>query len=359
MKTIHVVTIGSSLHTKGGITSVIAQILFHEWEKEGIRMHFIPTYIEGGTVKKMAFFVCSYIRLFFYFLFGRPDIAHIHMSQRGSFDRKRLVCNLCRFFKIKTIIHLHASEFVSFYEKSSDRKKRKIKNTLTRSEAVITLGKIWEERVKRIAPDARTVILNNAVSLPETVCQQKVEEVSFLYLGMLIERKGVNDLLEAVKKLKENHRQAAQRTRFHIGGTGECETMLRRYVEDNGLSDMVCFHGWVEGVEKKELLSSCQVFVLPSYNEGLPVAILEALSYGMAVISSRVGSVEEAVSDGENGILYTAGDVDALYRAIESLSKYPDKRTAMAASARHIAETVFDERIFFDKLKSLYENFCA
>jgi glycosyltransferase involved in cell wall biosynthesis len=74
----------------------------------------------------------------------------------------------------------------------------------------------------------------------------------------------------------------------------------------------VQFAGWVSGTKKAELLNKCDIYVLPSYNEGLPISILEAMSYGKPVISTNVGGIPEIVKPGFNGWLFQPGDRDAL-----------------------------------------------
>lgn len=95
------------------------------------------------------------------------------------------------------------------------------------------------------------------------------------------------------------------------------ENELRAKIKEFGLSDCVTFHGFVGGGQKISLLEKAHVFILPSWNEGLPIAILEAMSYGCAIISTPVGGIPEVVK--ENGVLVHPGNKDEIAKAIVSM----------------------------------------
>ena len=122
----------------------------------------------------------------------------------------------------------------------------------------------------------------------------------------------------------------------------------------NGLTDIVQFLGWINNEQKTELLKQSDILVLPSYNEGLPIAILEALSYGLPVISTNVGSISEAVIDGTNGFLYTPGDVDKLAMNMKQIVEAPNLWNKFSSESRNIAEQKFSDVTFFEKIENIY-----
>ena len=351
---VNVLIVGNAPSVKGGITSVITQIMKNHWNDFGINMELIPTY-EGGTfIHKMLFFARSYRKISKALKVHDYSIVHIHMSQGGSFRRKYLIHKLCRKYGIRDIIHLHSSSFMDFYSKANMREKRHIEQLLSESGCIIVLGTEWENRIRGIASKANTVIMNNTVSIPKIVSNQTVEPMSFLFLGVLFKRKGVIDLVKAINLLKTDGTLSRYPAIFNIGGTGECEEELKKYVIDNSISSYINFLGWVSGEEKIKQLEKNQVLVLPSYNEGLPIAILEAISYGMPVISTDVGSVSEAVFDGENGFLFKPGDIRALSDSIKKILESKELRESFGLKSRQIAEQYFNEEQYFNKLRELY-----
>ena len=106
-----VLMLGNDPSVKGGITSVISQLLAHDWNSEGIDMKFIPTYVETNNVRKILFFAKALRRINKELKTNKPDVVHMHMSYKGSFTRKFFLHKLCKKNNIPDIIHLHGSEF--------------------------------------------------------------------------------------------------------------------------------------------------------------------------------------------------------------------------------------------------------
>mgnify|MGYP000429415235 FL=1 len=100
------------------------------------------------------------------------------------------------------------------------------------------------------------------------------------------------------------------------------------------------------------------MLVLPSYNEGLPIAILEAMSYGLPIISTNVGSIGEAVKEKENGFLIEPGDVDSLAHAMIQLTNNSILWKKESRASRNICETKFSENVFFEAVEKIYRGLC-
>ena len=132
---------------------------------------------------------------------------------------------------------------------------------------------------------------------------------TLLFLGLLGKNKGIYDLLECIR----DHKVEFQgKLKLYIGGNGEIEH-VKQLIKEYGIADIVIFEGWVSGDKKIELLNKSDAYILPSYKEGLPISILEAMSYGMPIISTPVGGIPEIVSNGENGYLVEPGNKEDIY----------------------------------------------
>ena len=103
-----------------------------------------------------------------------------------------------------------------------------------------------------------------------------------------------------------------------FGGDGEVEK-AKEYIKQNKLDNIAFYQGWVSGKNKIELLNRADAYVLPSYNEGLPVSILESMSYHLPIISTNVGGIPEIVKDGVNGFIIEPGNKKGLKEAIDHL----------------------------------------
>ena len=147
---------------------------------------------------------------------------------------------------------------------------------------------------------------------------------------------------------------------FHvlIAGSGAEENQLKEYTEQNDLQSYVDFLGWITKEQKPSLLEKADVLVLPSYNEGLPIAILEAMSYALPIISTDVGSIAEAVQEDVNGFLIAPGDVNALTDAMVKLTVNTKLWKEESSMSRLICEKKFSEDVFFKEVERVYFDVC-
>lgn len=350
---IQVLMCGNHPTNRGGMTSVISQIREHDWEKEGVNLRFIPTYLPGNPLAKAAFFIRAYLRIRQVMINDRPEILHVHMSYKGSFTRASYLHHLCKKHGVKDIIHLHGSEFEKWYNASPESKKRKIRALLAECGAVIVLGESWKHVVSAIEPSANVIVISNGVEIPDTCVHWDPDICRMLYLGVLIPRKGLGDLLAAIRMLKE--RGDLGNRKLVIAGSGEEEEQLKARTRELGLTDEVSFAGWVDGEKKAALIKSSQVLISPSYNEGLPVSILEAASYGMPIVSTDVGDISSVVRDGENGVLIKPGQVREMAEGILAVTQ-EETFERMSRLSRKIAEESFSIGLFYDRLNRLYHQ---
>lgn len=138
------------------------------------------------------------------------------------------------------------------------------------------------------------------------------ETVSILFVGRLDEGKGISDLLEAKARLDGA-------VCLYIVGNGTLEDSLREEVRKLGIQESVEFVGAVPHDEVPRYYSAADIFCLPSYHEGFPIVNMEALASGCSVVSTKIGSIEEQLRDGEDALLVEPGDVDALTDALGRL----------------------------------------
>jgi glycosyltransferase involved in cell wall biosynthesis len=163
--------------------------------------------------------------------------------------------------------------------------------------------------------------------------------------------KGIFDLLQV---LKEHRTELFNRIKLFIGGSGQTG-QLQKMIEADDLGEMVEFKGWVTGSEKDNLLQFSDVFVLPSYYEGSPVAVLEAMSYGTPVISTTVGGIPEVVQPGFNGWLHRPGDQEALLNAILYYINEPESIKRHGVGSMQMIEDYYPRSIE-PHLTSIYSS---
>jgi glycosyltransferase involved in cell wall biosynthesis len=283
-------------------------------------------------------------------------VIHIHGAAYGSFYRKYFVFLAGKYlFGKKIIYHVHGSEFAKFYNESNSLSKRLVKNFVENADLLICLSNSWKDFfINSFKNIKRIEVLNNGINRPQ-ITRQTIQarldapKITILFLGLIGDRKGVFDLLKAVVLHKEALKDKIE---IIIGGNGEVDK-LKSFILDNKLSDFVHFEGWISGDKKQELLKSSSVFILPTYNEGLPISILEAMSYNLPIISTPVGGIPEIVISGKNGILVDPGDVEGIYSAIKQFIDKPDLIESMGMASNAIVEPYYVENVF-SELNKLY-----
>lgn len=354
---IRVCMMGSRPSVKGGMSSVVRQQLQHNWGT-GIEIRYMATHMSGSAVKRCLLFAKSYLQLLLSLIFqnGKTDILYLHMSYKGSFSRKYLIYKLAYFFGKKVILHMHGSEFRQYYDNADVKRKRRICELLEGSSRVIVLGEYWHQFIREIAPEASIEVIQNAVAIPDEMASWNDRSIQLLYLGVLIPRKGVQDLLDAMEILNNRGTLRLRNIRLIVGGTGDEMAALQAQCRRLHLEEYVEFAGWVDGQSKKELLRNSQCLILPSYNEGLPVAILEALSYGVPVVSTDVGSIRDAVREGVSGHLVLPHAPAEIASAIEDITEQKEKWLRYSGQARSLAVQNFNETLFFGRIETIIRS---
>jgi len=181
--------------------------------------------------------------------------------------------------------------------------------------------------------NVRIALVPNSVDLDAFPPGEPVPDDGPLHLlcvARLIERKGQRHLIEAVKRLVDEGIDVT----LELVGTGDAGPAYEALVRSLGLEDRVRFAGYVPREEIARHYAAAHVFVLPSYNEGMSVATLEAMAAGLPVVTTRTGGTKELVDEGTNGLVYEWGDVDALARHLGQLAGNREAVCRMGAASR-------------------------
>lgn len=318
---------GSNLSVKGGMVSVIKNYLeYTEWDDYEII--FVPTHIEAGNLQKCLYFLYAYCKAVILMLLNKCDIVYLHTAERGSFFRKALLGRTAKFLGKKAVMHHHAAQFEDFYEKLSPGKKEFVNETLKKMDLNITLSNHFASKITDISHNAKVKVLYNAVYTNERN-PYRMDAKNILFLGEMGRRKGVYDLLDAIQKLDAI---LPHDIRFCLCGNGEIKEVEEKIAELK-IKDRVECLGWIDGEKKKKVIKNTMINVLPSYNEGMPMTILETMAHGIPNISTNISSIPEVIADGKNGILIEPGNIEQLMEAILFLALNPDIRREYSNNA--------------------------
>lgn len=326
-----IIMLGESLERQGGIVSVEKHILQEALTNTFFR--HIVTLPKGSFVKKILVFWAAIAELLWRLLRRESDLVHIHVSERGSAYRHMITGFICFVFRQPFIIHAHSADFHEFYPNLPVVVQKLMSWVFGKSSRFIVLSDKWKNfYIHNLGLKAEQVfVLPNPVKIPLQVPQRSIShQVRFVFLGRIGQRKGAFDLIEAFACLPQEYKNCTSLT---LAGDGDLEK-ARHLVENFQLVDQIQILDWLNQEQRDALLAKADVFVLPSYNEGFPMALIEAMSWGLATITTPVGGIPEIINHSKNGLLVTPGNIQQLSDTIKFLIDNNDVRLALGSHAR-------------------------
>ena len=177
------------------------------------------------------------------------------------------------------------------------------------------------------------------------------ECLNILFLGWIQEDKGVFELLEVCKNLKNK-----KKFKMIFAGSGSSEHKAKNLVRTNNLEDFVIFLGWLNNEQKEKLFYDIDVLVLPSWYEGFPNSIVEAMSSGISVISSSVGNIPDILTNNLNAKLVPSKNIKLLESAISEILDNEALRKKLVINGYKFASENFSVDIAVDRLNKLIQE---
>ncbi|HXN16308.1 MAG TPA: glycosyltransferase family 4 protein [Usitatibacter sp.] len=346
--TVRLIMVGTDPETRGGIAAVVsayrASGLFERWA-----IDYVATHCDGSAVEKALRAARALFKLLGLRVRHRQALLHVHSASRASFWRKSLFMALALLFRWPVIFHLHGGGFERFYEdECSPRGRALVRFFLDRAAAIVVVSERWNRWMRKTTANPRVITIANPVALPAPGLTRRSRSL-IAFVGRCEASKGVVDVLEAVAALNPK----VPNVRLECAGEGDLEA-LSRHAHALDIGNRVTWRGWLTGPKKDELLARAAIFVLPSYAEGLPVSLLEAMAAGVAVVASRVGGVPDLIAHGVNGLLVEPGDRAALERALRALLANPELAARLGRAARATIANRFRAELALEPLEALY-----
>ena len=301
------------------------------------------------SAKSYLFSLWFYVLYLFRLCFCRIDIVHIHTSSYTSYWEKLVYIYVARFLRKKVILHIHGGMFYSFYEKSRPLFKRLIKHSMSVCQGVIVLSEQWKLFFQTIIPNDKLHVLPNGVHANDIIELLKFPIPTGLFMGQIIESKGIYDLLDAAELLKDRVRTF----QLLLAGAGPLE-QTDQEIKKRNLENYVKLLGPQTGYAKNELFGTSHFYVLPSHAEGLPISIIEAYSAGLPVIATDVGGIPDLLKDNVNGLLVPAHNPERLAQAIQELIENPKLCKEISKNNREIALEKYDINVIATSLAEIY-----
>lgn len=327
--------------TNGGITKVVS---YYEnssfWKKEDVI--WIETHCSGNAILKLLAFVKGLILFLKYA--RKAKIAHIHFAGGNSARRKYIFFLLSKIFNLKIVSHLHEPGGFDF----NLRENWAFNRIILKSTAVLVLSKVWKEiLVKKYNRDF--FVLNNPSLgfINNNFRKQK----KILFAGSLIDRKGYKDLIHALALVNPILLRGYE---IVIAGDGDI-LAAEKLLNDLKLNNII-ITGWLDEKAILSQFKSAEIFVLPSYAEGFPISIIDALSNACAIITTPVGGIADILENNINCLFVEPGDVDLLSSAISQLLKNKKFIGKLSLNSLQLAKQEFDVSIITSKLSDIYKS---
>lgn len=351
MNRLKVCIITNAKNYKGGIAAVVSGYKNSKLERD-YNIHYIESCTDSKYfIIKIGKMFLGYFQFIFQLIFFRPNIVHINSSFGFSFYRKLVYIYLGKFSGAKIVNHIHGAEFDKFFETASEKKKKLIKNVYGKCDCLIALSDNWKNNLQCIVSEQKVMVVENYSIIHRTEAKSSFGK-NILFLGEVGKRKGCYDIPDVVRKVKGIHPDCL----FIVAGNvlEKDYELIKKKIEDYGIRKNISFPGWVRGDEKDKLLRRADIFFLPSYNEGMPMSILDAMGYALPIISTTIGGIPKLVQEGRNGYACNPGNISALASRICELLSDPSKCKTYGNASLKIINTSYSLDAHINKLEEVY-----
>lgn len=333
--------------------------------------------IRTGRIQKYKlfnFFLFRYFDLLFnlsWYIYNllkeQPKLIHLN----PSLDRKSIYRDSFYIFLAKLVCPKNVKILIHFRgwqtQVSDEFDKYNFFNQLVaycirNADGIIVLSSIFKYSLENLEEECATKIH----VIPTAVNTKKIRPDKYkhtkkctklLFLSRIIKDKGIYDLINAINLLVKEQESTA--LELVMAGDGDEKAKIQAFVKKMSLQDYIKFPGYLIGQKKNQIFQDSDIFIFPSYQEGCPIAALEAMSAGLPLITTSVGCLKDIVEDGLNGIIILPKSPTDIANAVKVLVERTELRKKMGQANREKALKMFDAKIIFNKIENIYDNLLA
>jgi glycosyltransferase involved in cell wall biosynthesis len=324
-----ILNIGPHKHAQGGIASVIRTYTQYINNSQ-FSIRQLATVKDGNRMRKMFMAMKAYASAPFEIV--RADIVHVHTASWNSWRRKVPLVILSKLLRRKLVIHIHGGGFANFL--SSMSRSRLWLNTffLSLADCIVCLSNSKRAELAKYLHTVPMLTLPNPCRLiPAKVNKKQKYGIEILFTGLIVKSKGVFDLIRAFAIVVEEH--LGRMLRLVIAGKGDTEA-CRKLACECGVVDKVILPGWLTSNALQDAYEQADIYCLPSYIEGVPMGILEAMAFALPIVTCPVGGIPDIVDDGIHGLFTPPGDINNMVVVLKRLINNKAEREKMGAACR-------------------------
>jgi glycosyltransferase involved in cell wall biosynthesis len=352
-----VLILGPSLGAVSGVTTHVNSLL-----KSPLRAEFSLAHFQVGsegrsesTAGRLARFLLSPFALAAAIV--RRDIALVHINtslNAKAYWRDLAYLVMAKLCGVRVVLQKHGGSLREF--SGGGLFAAFVRATLRLADAIVVLSRAELAEYRERLPGKNVLLLPNGIDLgplPERGAPSR-EPVRAIYIGRLAPRKGLDEILDAFSLL-----QGKNVARLVIAGSGPDEAALKARVQSLGLDEDVRFAGPAYGEHKARLLRESDLLLLPSYSEGLPYALLEAMAAGVVPVVTRVGAIPDVVEEGVHGAFVPLREAGPIAGAIAALAADRALLLRMSAACRRRVAAEYSIERLGAGFAALYSQLCT
>jgi glycosyltransferase involved in cell wall biosynthesis len=331
----------------GGMTAVRRDLLAALADR--YRFEVVATHRGSGAARRLAVYSLGLLRVAWWCLRRRGRIVHVHSTVRGSMYRKALVVPLAKALRRRVVLHVHSGpgDVASFRRKVGRAGAAVLHFCLGRADVVLSVSAASAAQLRDAFDLPNIELLPNPAPPVSPSPAAARDDLFAIFLGGFENPvKGGAEILAVLERLEPGA------LRMVLAGPGELPEEGRRLLESR---PEVEWRGWIEGEERERVMEAATIFVLSSSSEGLPIALLEAMSLGMAIVATEVGGVPDVVTDGTEALLAPPEDLEALAAALRRLLADGELRARLGNGAQARAAGMGIER-FAERIDAIYRR---
>lgn len=335
-----------------GVSAVTGFITSHNKSCQYVHFTLGKRDGESRNLRWLGRLLASYVKWFGMLFAETRALVHFNLAlEERSLIRDLPLILAARGLRRRLIVHIHGGEL--FASKPMPAWLKHLTAIGLAGGPIIVLSEAEREVIEKRFPRAEVVVLPNCVDLNDAASFERSyddnEAINLLFLGRISAPKGIHVLYDALAAAAAK----GVRFRFVMAGAGpDADLYVARFREL--LGEQFVFSGVVTGAAKERLLQECQVFVLPSFFEGLPMALLESMAFGVVPIATAVGSIPSVVVHGQNGILVQTNDSAAIVDALECLASDRQLLRTLSTNGREAMVRHCNPESYVGRLRTVY-----
>jgi glycosyltransferase involved in cell wall biosynthesis len=358
-----VLILGPNRNAVSGVSTHLNLLLDSTLAEEYDMVHF-QVGSEGrdeGALGRLLRLIVSPFFLAASIVFGHVSVVHINTSLNPrAYWRDLVYLFVSKLFGARVLYQVHGGALPRKFFAGSRLLTGFLRWTLQVPDIVVVLAKVELAAYRAFVPEQNVVAHPNGIdcrpyAVVPTVTSTPDQPLRLVYIGRVAREKGLYETLQGMRLAHELGVDA----RLVVAGGGPEEPRLRRYAQALGIGSRVCFVGPVFGTDKIKLLGGADAMLLPSYSEGLPYALLEAMAAGIPVIATPVGAIPDVVSDGIHGFLVPPRDGKAIAESLAILAGDRERLSWMSRACRRRVRAAFSIERLAQELSLHYAQLCG